>query len=52
MKLHLSSYDVSVSTPSDVNVGLQSVGFSGCCSEELYIDFIVISGMSFIIGEL
>jgi len=52
MKPHLSSYDVPISTSPDVYICLQDIWFVWRGTEELYVNFIVVSGVVLVVWKL
>lgn len=51
-KFHLSTYNFSISTSSDIHICLQNIRFILCCSKEFNVDFIMVSWMIFTIWKL
>ena len=52
MKPHFPPYKSSISTSLHVHVGLQGVRLIQCGSEELDIDFVVVTGIVFLVRKL
>nr|AFK48187.1 unknown [Lotus japonicus] len=52
VELHLSAYNFPVTTPSYINIGLQSIRLSKCSPQKLNVHFIMETRMRFIVRKI